>query len=63
MLSGNPSPGGVVRGFMAAATLVFALAGLLVRDAQQVPLPLAQVGIVLGDEEQQILLRLERHAA
>jgi hypothetical protein len=34
MLSGNPSPGGVVRGFMAAATLVFALAGLLVRDAR-----------------------------
>jgi len=32
MLSGNPSPGGVVRGFMAAATLVFALAGLLVRE-------------------------------
>ncbi|MBI2615327.1 MAG: hypothetical protein HYW52_06595, partial [Gemmatimonadetes bacterium] len=30
----NPSPGAVVRGFLAAATLVFALAGLLARDAR-----------------------------
>ncbi len=30
----DPSPGAVVRGFMAAATLVFALAGLLGGDAR-----------------------------
>jgi len=30
----DPSPSAVVRGFLAAATVVFALAGLLVRDAR-----------------------------
>jgi len=34
MSLGNPSPGAVVRGFMAAATLVFTLAGLLGGDAR-----------------------------
>jgi hypothetical protein len=34
MLNGDPSPAAIVRGFMAAATVVFALVGLLVRDAR-----------------------------